>query len=745
MAVALWLVVVLIGLALFLPTLNPGITWYNSGELAAAAMTLDVPHPPGYPLFTRLANLALQVPLAGEPAWRVNALAAVLGALGAACFALWLWLAGLGAVMAGAAAVWMMGFATFWEQATNAEVYTLEILLLAGWLCASLACRSGPVGAGKGLAVGLCFALGVGNRPTFAGLALAAVPAVWNTGLPGRFGREARFGLLLGLVLGALPTLDLFLRLQNPDRVLMDPLVGQGFDGFWRVFTAADFRKALLVFPPDELFRRFVDWVRFMAGEGGPALLLLPFLAFFPSSRTAAVSQNDGTDRALPCIVPAGAWILLVNSGFVLNYNAFEAHTMLLPSVLALCTLAAAGVARWTRGRPGWGTGLLAVVAVCGVLLGASRLSPRDQEANRWALRMTAGVPHGSTLLVSNDVEFRPLWYLRLAHTFRPDLTFRLIDAVGPEEIEVLRQEAARRPVLGSLIYPPDLREKLRPFFRLEPAGFLTRLWVPPAGQPTGSQGTASPATPSLPVIPLDDNHLPGGKPAWAADLPGSPGGGAGLASTGPLAMPETHVSSRHPWRQGGTSDVVSVGSFLQPLPGRLRIEGAGPFAPVVFSYEYQVVGTASGERNTVVGAFLHRDDGLLPERHGVLVGYDVHRLGDLLPAGGEGGSGELVPPIHREFVLPEGLAPGTWSVHLLALRPEPPPEAGVLRPFLPHENLLNLEGATEVFRLQYGVGDRPLVRASRDWSTFLQVLAPWMGGGDPVDIGRFGIPPANP
>ena len=45
--------------------------------------------------------------------------------------------------------------------------------------------------------------------------------------------------------------------------------------------------------------------------------------------------------------------------------------------------------------------------------------------------------------------------------------------------IDTLRREARQKPVLGSLVYPSGLREALRPFFRLEPAGFLTRLHPP--------------------------------------------------------------------------------------------------------------------------------------------------------------------------------------------------------------------------------------------------------------------------
>ncbi len=704
----LWGSVVAIGLALFLPTLHPGITWYNSGELAAAAMTLDVPHPPGYPLFTRLANLAVRLPLGGEPAWRVNLLSALLGAAGAGFFALWLHGAGLPAAGALAMAVWAMGFTTFWEQATNAEVYTLEVLLLALFLWVGWGAREGPVGRGRAFALGCLAALGVGNRPTFAVLGLALVPGWYDTGLAARLERRTLIWGLLGALVGALPTLDLFLRLQNPDRVLMDPLVGQDLEGFWRVFTAADFRKALFVFPPGELLARAADWVRFMAGDGGPAMVILPCLALwhlFQTSRHPAPAEGLAEARATtpglaggppapeadlrpgpdPAMV-ACLWILMVNSGFVLNYNAFEAQTMLLPSVLALCGLSGLGVWRLTGRQPGTGIFILCVVAAGGVLLGASRLSPRDQEAARWAERMTAAVPRGATLLVSNDVEFRPLWYLRLAHGFRPDLTLGLIDALGPEEIEILRRESRARPVLGSLVYPPNVRELLRPHFLLEPAGFLTRL------RPLVSEVVEAPS-PGCPELILGD--------------------GSRLQVTG---------AEVRTW----------------PLQGSMA-RGKGKNVVRVVAYSYTLFPTKAESFSQTIGAFLVGAGGFLTQAHGVLTAYDLHRPLDMLPGPPFGSTEGRGVVLRREFVLPPDLPPGTWTVRLLRIDPEAA-GPGVILDTLPAELLLNLEGATEVFRLNYGLGDRLLVGAAPTWDALVARLCAPGGAPSWLDLGPWSL-----
>src|SRR5712692_10174765 len=69
-------------LAVYLCTLAPTVTPEDSGELIAAAYTLGVPHPPGYPLWCLLAQLFRLVP-GPNPAFAINLMSAVLGAIAA--------------------------------------------------------------------------------------------------------------------------------------------------------------------------------------------------------------------------------------------------------------------------------------------------------------------------------------------------------------------------------------------------------------------------------------------------------------------------------------------------------------------------------------------------------------------------------------------------------------------------------------------------------------------------------------
>jgi Flp pilus assembly protein TadD len=130
-------------------TVAPTVTGEDSGELIAAAYSLGIPHPSGYPLWCLLGNLFITILPWGTVAWRVNLMSAFFAALtaGLLCLLLIKLLGRAGTksvrdvrapAVAGALAV---AFSReFWEQSLIAEVYTLNaffvalsVLLLVGW------------------------------------------------------------------------------------------------------------------------------------------------------------------------------------------------------------------------------------------------------------------------------------------------------------------------------------------------------------------------------------------------------------------------------------------------------------------------------------------------------------------------------------------------------------------------------------------------------------------------------------
>ena len=162
-----WVPLVLAGsfLVVYLRTLCPTVYLGDDGEICTAIVTGGVIHPPGYPLFSLLARLALILIPYGEPAFRIGCLVAVAAAatvgvlyrlgreLGVSS-----WAAAFGASFLGASH-------TFWNQSTRVEVYSLHTLLVC--LSLLLALRYHRTGARHDLAgISLAVSLGLAHHLT---------------------------------------------------------------------------------------------------------------------------------------------------------------------------------------------------------------------------------------------------------------------------------------------------------------------------------------------------------------------------------------------------------------------------------------------------------------------------------------------------------------------------------------------------------------------------------------------------
>ncbi|MBI3038325.1 DUF2723 domain-containing protein [bacterium] len=641
---------------LYFSTLQPSITWYNSAELAVAGLTLNVPHAPGYPLFTRLSNLACKLPFGEEPAWRVNLLSGFLGALSAGLFSVWLNKWGrLPRIISLAASLWMVSFVTFWEEATNAEVYTLEVLLLVFLMIIGSWLSEGEVCGLKAFLCGLILTLAVGHRPTFFLLSIGAFFPIWRTGFFKRR-RKRTFGyLFLGFLIGLSPHWDLYERLQNPDQFLIDPQMGAGLEGFWRFITAADFHKAFGGFSPTELLERFIGWASLIINDGGLALLMIPCLAFF-SRRTKDDFQIN------TCVL-----VLIINTGFVLNYNAFEAHTMLLPTVLALCGLTAHGFVRLMGKRKNLCRFSFSVLVASSILTSSLKLSPRNRETEQFARRLVALVPKGETLLISNDVEFRPLWYLRIAHRFRQDLNIILIDSMAPEVLQKIRSKVASGGVFGSLIFPKNLRSDLEKEFLIQPLGYLSKI--------------------TLPVFPHD------------------------------------FVSKSDPIISASLSNQAEILFYFEPKIVSMP-DGNGKFSNLehgkcrggdVIEFSYWIKKAGLELKNLFVFTWIANSSGEPFTQNGVCLGYDFHFPFQEISGRKLLFSGfpDLIE-FKRALVIPNELPRGNYEVKMLVGYCEKGILPGLITNRLDGINCLNYDGFLEVFLLKNGLNEKTLIHETK-------------------------------
>jgi hypothetical protein len=126
-------------------TLSGTVVFWDVGEFIAASVLLQVPHPPGSPLFILLGRIASILPYYADVAARVHAMSALSSALSV----MFLYLVGVKVVtrlrgvpsslfdrivIYGASAIGALTLAysgTFWFNATEAEVYGLSMIFVA--------------------------------------------------------------------------------------------------------------------------------------------------------------------------------------------------------------------------------------------------------------------------------------------------------------------------------------------------------------------------------------------------------------------------------------------------------------------------------------------------------------------------------------------------------------------------------------------------------------------------------------
>ena len=246
---------------MYLRTLAPTVTGEDSGELIAAAYSLGIPHPTGYPLWCILAHLFIKLlPFAGA-AWR----AAFMSAFFSGATISVVTLIGIELTRnrwASVAGPLALAFSVeFWEQSVIAEVYSLNAFLTA--LCILLLLRWGRTRNPRLLvATGFCFGLGLCNHSiiALAGPVLAVYVLAVGGLTRATLGAGAR-------ALGAMAA-ALLIHLYLPIRSLANPPMDWGnpetLENFWDVVTRAQY--AFIMTDGPRSFPRFLEQLRTFAG-----------------------------------------------------------------------------------------------------------------------------------------------------------------------------------------------------------------------------------------------------------------------------------------------------------------------------------------------------------------------------------------------------------------------------------------------------------------------------------------------
>lgn len=377
-----------VALTLYLATAAPDLTWANygadGGELITAAVTLGVPHPPGYPLYVLLGHGLSLWPGDGSMAWRFNLFSALCTALAAALCCAAPRQASLERRWAGG--LLLIGIPLIWSQAVIAEVYALN------WLLAALVWwgvqRRWPAGW-----LGLVWGISITTHLT----SLLLGPLVLSAQRPRAWGR-----LGLGALAGLTPWLALpWLGRQGSPVVWGDPITWQGW---WWLVSAQLYRPNLFHAP-------LTDWP---ARLGQAARLTWPVaVAGLLSLRAARRARPDSTSLAVALTISA----YLVWS---LGYDTRDAVVLWLPGA---GLLSAALVP--CRQRLSWFVWLLPALAL-GLNLATQDLTHSPSLRAR-AAPLLAEAPYGALILTPGDASIFVLWYFQHVEKQRPDLM--LVDA----------------------------------------------------------------------------------------------------------------------------------------------------------------------------------------------------------------------------------------------------------------------------------------------------------------------------
>jgi tetratricopeptide (TPR) repeat protein len=248
-------------MAVYLRTLAPTVTGEDSGELIAAAYTLGIPHPTGYPLWCILANLFIDAVPFNSIAWRVALMSAFFSA--ATVYVVTLLIIKLTrnrwAAVAGALS---LAFSLeFWEQSVIAEVYSLNAYLTA--LCILLVLRwQDERRPGLLIACGFCFGLALCNHSIIALAGPIIAVYVLATGGLSREYLRVYARSIAAVCVGLL--IHLYLPLRSMSNPAMDWGNPETFDNFWDVVTRAQYTFIMTDGPRS--FPRFLEQLRVFAG-----------------------------------------------------------------------------------------------------------------------------------------------------------------------------------------------------------------------------------------------------------------------------------------------------------------------------------------------------------------------------------------------------------------------------------------------------------------------------------------------
>jgi hypothetical protein len=419
--------VAVIAFAVYVATLAPDLSFAHhgtdGGDLIAAARTLGIPHPPGYPTYTLLAWLFSHLPF-GTIAYRVNLLSAVCAAatVGLLCCTAEILQPANDPTpgrpgLPAATALTLAFSSLLWSQAVISEVYTLLALFAALLLWLLVRWRRG---GGDHLLwlTALLGGLGLGNHLTLVLIVPAALILLW----PERR-RWLRTRALLPA--GGLFLTGLCVYVYLPLAAAHSPPVNWGNPQTWSRFlwvvTAKQYQGFAFGLDLAAIPGRLSAWAQLLGdqfGWWGLAIALAGLWSLWQRDRRFALFS-------LAWILPAGTYAFFYDTG--------DSEVYLLPALLLLALWWGEGasyllqVAQHLRpARRMWQRSALFVVLLlplASLALHWQAASPDDDWlARSYIDQALESVEPGGLIISRGDRPTFALWYGLFADGQRPDV-----------------------------------------------------------------------------------------------------------------------------------------------------------------------------------------------------------------------------------------------------------------------------------------------------------------------------------
>ena len=445
-------------LVVYVLTLSHTVALEDDGLFLMAGAHLGIAHPPGYPIYTFILHLFMQLPF-GTPAFLGHLSSAVLGAL--ACGGVYLCARLLGAAALPAlVAAWLFGVSEHvWSQSIIAEVYALNSLFFFAVYALLLYGLRGEQRLWVWIAAAACYGMSLANHWP---LMVLATPGLFLLLLPAGKAMFRRLPMLSGVAaLGAVvPYVWMFLRAQqNPKISFYGSMDGLG--DLWYHISRKGYSH-LYKSPTTG----WDDHLQFLQWFGGEIMWQLTLPAFFLAILGLAVLLRrrqlaEAGSGLVVFLSQSIVLIILTNFDFdYLRLGIFRPYSLVCYGLLAIWL--ALGfqtlvdhLRPWSHPDQSYKPTLhVALAAVLGLAMVAFSVQENWRKNDRsasafpeeYAEMMFRYIEPDAIMLVSDDVETGVLGYYHLVENRRPDII--LLHRTGY--------------VYGNRLYSPQLPQEER-------------------------------------------------------------------------------------------------------------------------------------------------------------------------------------------------------------------------------------------------------------------------------------------